>query len=737
MLRAAVAATILLLHAAPVAAHADLVASTPSAGASLIESPDAAELEFSEPIDPELVLVELLDATGADLDGVGDPEVAEDGLRMRVGLPILEPGTYTIRYQVVSTVDGHATAGSIAFLVDPTGSRPPPSPTPDEEQPAVDAWAITARWAALLGALVAFGSLTAWWRSRSVLPAGVDAPPWRLVAVAGLLAVAGLAMYLWLSSRPIVDAVPARAEGLPFDVAAPFGWTPFAIAMRVALVAGLGTVLIAILGSTVGAARGSRGLATVSTIGALAALGGMAMAAHAAAIGGPVFGLLDLAHLVAAGAWLGALPALVLMGRRGPDGRPITWLLLRRHGAVALVAAPLVVLTGIANSPLVLGATRGLVASEYGNLLLAKALLVSVALGIGAVNHFSLRGRRRAGIATLVGAELVVAALAIGAAAAMVTIQPASSRQPALVSAPVAPAHLFGDAGPTSIHATVDLPVPGSQRYLVTVADAESGQPRDDLQLVFLELVPPAGSELVPARVDLEPADDPRLFTAQGAHLSVVGDWTLDVVVRRSGALDDRASFVVPVTQPTPPQLVPPPDTGIGVPAPIGALWGVLPPGPLAWLLPAAAIGGLALARRWRGAPRARGAARWALTAVAVMAVAAVGTRDAVSLANAPTSVELEDHVPPRGFVGDAGMGEGIYRANCAACHGNAGDGEGAMRTLPAAGPLDEAVARLSSGELSYRIANGLAGTAMPAFAPTLTDEERWHLVHYLETQWR
>ena len=50
----------------------------------------------------------------------------------------------------------------------------------------------------------------------------------------------------------------------------------------------------------------------------------------------------------------------------------------------------------------------------------------------------------------LVAVELVVAMLAVGAAATMVSIPPAASRQGTLVSAAVNPAHLFGTIGPSS-----------------------------------------------------------------------------------------------------------------------------------------------------------------------------------------------------------------------------------------------------------------------------------------------
>jgi copper transport protein len=733
-----VSALLLGLVRAPVMAHADLVESSPAANASLLEPPDELRLTFSEPIDPELAFVDLLDASLQRVTGLGGVATTDGDRALVVPLPVLASGTYTVTYQVVSAVDGHATTGIFAFVIDPTGTEAPPPIARGATSPSVDGWTIAGRWLALGGGLVALGSLLLWWRSRTLLPTGAPRrPPWGLVAVAAILAFVGLAAYLTLAARPIVAAVPERAAGWPLDFAAPYGTTPFAMAMRVALAGTFVASVLALIGW--GVRRGS--IDGAAAVGASLALGvglaGMSLAAHAAA-GGLAFAAVDWLHLVAVAAWLGGLPAVFVLARRSAEpgiGRA----LLRRHGAVALVAAPVVALTGIANSPLVLGEARELVGSGYGNLLLAKAGLLSVAVGIGAVNFLVLRGRGRAAVTALVAAELLVAAVAVSVAATMVTIQPAAARGPVLTAAPVTPAHLFGTAGPVRIHATVNLPTPGVQSYQVTVADAETGGPRDDVQRVFLELDPPSDATPTPERVELAP--DPGragLYTASGAYLSVEGEWGLAVVVRRAAALDEAVSFGVPVRQPSPPRLVPPPDTGIGVPAPLGLAWTLLPDGVAGWLpgiVALAAAGGLGAAIR--GPSRVIGVARAVLLAVALVAVLGAGSRALVAAANAPSAEALAEHVPPPELLRSIEEGAVLYRANCAACHGTDGRGDGPVRTLPPAGNLLPVVREMSSAELSYRIANGYAGTAMPAFAATLTEGERWNLVTYLEDRWR
>jgi len=721
----------------PALAHAELVGSSPAPNASLVESPESIALTFSEPIDAETIFIDLLDAQQVRM-AVGPVRVSADGARATISVPPLNAGVYTVNYQVVSTVDGHATAGIFAFLVDPTGATAPPTSAPASSSPSVDPMTVAARWLALAGLLVALGSLTAWWQAgRSVLTAADAGPPWSLVAVASALAAVGVLGYLWLSARPIVAALGGNVGGLPFDVAAPFGLSPFAVAMRLVIIASMAAAIVALTRRRRGGGRSAILASALLAIG----LAGMSAAGHASSYGGIGFAALDWLHLVAVAAWLGGLPALAILVRRcalaGVPTRSAAVALLRRHGRIALVAAPIVALTGIANSPVVLGAPRELVASEYGNLLVAKAVLLSVAVGIGAVNHFAVRGRGRAAVGLLVGTELLVAIVAVSAAATMVTIQPAAARQPVLAGPTIAPVHLFGEAGPSNVHVSVNPPTPGSQAFQVSLTEESNGLPRTDVQKAFVELTPPPGSDLPAHRLELTADDVPGLFNITGAHTPVVGPWGLEVIVRRAGERDASVQFELPISAPVPPEPTLPPDTGVGVPAPLAALWTLLPRGPVGWLPAILGLAGLAGLAAWRrhSAGRWRALARGALAAVVVIGGLGAGSRALVDGANAPARADLEQ--PPFAPTAeDIARGDAIYRANCASCHGIDGRGDGPIRSLPRAGVLAEAIRENSDAELSYRIAHGVAGTPMPAFAGTLTPEERWQLVAYLRVRW-
>ncbi len=97
-------------------AHAVLLASAPARRATLIEPPAQVELTFSERLEGAYARLMVEDAGGARVDRNDAALAPGDERRVRVSLRLLEPGTYTVRFRVLS-VDGHVVESSFAFTV--------------------------------------------------------------------------------------------------------------------------------------------------------------------------------------------------------------------------------------------------------------------------------------------------------------------------------------------------------------------------------------------------------------------------------------------------------------------------------------------------------------------------------------------------------------------------------------------------------------------------------------------
>jgi len=81
--------------------------------------------------------------------------------------------------------------------------------------------------------------------------------------------------------------------------------------------------------------------------------------------------------------------------------------------------------------------------------------------------------------------------------------------------------------------------------------------------------------------------------------------------------------------------------------------------------------------------------------------------------------------------------GRGLYLQSCAPCHGLDGRGNGPNSISLEKKPADFTRAffkQYPDDFWFYRITEGVAGTRMPRFGESLSEEQRWYLVAYLKT---
>jgi putative copper resistance protein D len=190
----------------------------------------------------------------------------------------------------------------------------------------------------------------------------------------------------------------------------------------------------------------------LSALGATA-LGSLAWTGHGAADEGVVGNIhlgADIAHLLAAGTWVGALVGLLalLVEARAPmRGQPtriaVAHEALVSFGKIGTLAVATIMLTGLVNSWLLVGVdnARALLTSLYGRLLILKLIVFIGMLGLAARNRFSLTPAIRVDGATAfqepgnatrpiirsVAFEAVLALVVLGLVAWLGTLSPPAS----------------------------------------------------------------------------------------------------------------------------------------------------------------------------------------------------------------------------------------------------------------------------------------------------------------------
>ena len=553
-----------------VMAHALLARSDPPANAVLPTPPAAVTLWFTEPIAPQDSYAQLFDAQGRPVQTApSHPGPTADSLVLPLPAT-LPPGTYTVQWVTVSTLDGHQTGGLVAFTV---GSAPvvPAPPPPAPSGPPI--WlAAVARGLRAIGLAGLLGILLSWALIRRAVEQAAAADRlaqrvWRAATVAWLLALSGTGLVV------LAQALTGRHRFGPAAV-----WQALVATQAGQL---LGLALLALAGAGVGLWL-RRGWIVEGGAG-LAALAQAAMS-HAAAqpVGAPVAVLADLVHLVAASCWVGGLlvVSLTLGTLRALSDRPRVVAAVQRGSALFLGSVVALVLTGLYATWLDVGTPDGLT-TAYGQTLAVKLGLVVLMLALAALHRWVALPRLAEGPHWFARTLVLEAVFGLGVLAVtglLVSLPPARSVVEARAGRVAVT--LVGEHG--QVYLTIEPGVAGPNRYTADVAVPGAANPATQVLL----RVAPRDLATSEQEVALTPLGGQR-FSAVGSQLSLAGTWELELIVRRPGMTDWRAVGQVTIGT-TPP------------PAP----WTVPRPGWLVWLVGAGVVlGGVASivgGLRWR-----------------------------------------------------------------------------------------------------------------------------------------
>jgi copper resistance protein D len=283
---------------------------------------------------------------------------------------------------------------------------------------------VAARWIHFAALFILFGCPLSFLVVRGADKAGatrIGDALYRLLPIAAIIAaISGLA---WIAAL-IANMVGGFADAATRETLQAFFFqTQFGPIVIVRLVLLIAAILVIAL------PRGIQFAAWLVVSGAL--LINQAWLGHAAEGGDSIIGASMIGayviHVLAGASWVGGLPVLLfaLFVGRGAL-RDDNAAILSRYSALATGAVTLILLSGIANGLFrVHGHLGRLYATDYGDILAIKLLLVALMLGLAFYNRFIALPRLSVatpepipgGLGPSIGVELMLGVLVIGAAA--------------------------------------------------------------------------------------------------------------------------------------------------------------------------------------------------------------------------------------------------------------------------------------------------------------------------------
>ncbi len=269
--------------------------------------------------------------------------------------------------------------------------------------------------------------------------------------------------------------------------------------------------------------------------------------------------LASFAHVLAFAAWAGGLAVLVgavPAATKALEGAEKTRLLaglVDRFSVVALAAVAVLLASGVIQSILQLEAWSELLDTGYGRAILAKAALLAILIGLGAINRQRNRprldGLARSGteapgdtgrlLRRTMRAEVALIGVVLGVTALLTILSPSASSEQA------GPYSASAEIGPAQLELTVDPAIAGPNEIHLYLFDREDGSQYDDAKEVKLTAELPA-SDIGPLTEDVTKSG-PGHFVVRDAQLGVAGDWTLELIARVSAFEQFETEVEVPV----------------------------------------------------------------------------------------------------------------------------------------------------------------------------------------------
>jgi copper transport protein len=520
------------------AAHALPQSAIPPQGAEVQTAPKVVEITFGEIPDPGLSSITVINSSGLNVAAGPTSVVPGHPLELVVPLKPIGDGVYTVTWKTVSEVDGHLATGAYAFGVGVSAAGASTRAIKSVVSPPPSILAVAGRWLFFIAVMGIIGVASTCLIALRAIPRFTT----RVLIAMWVVAALGVA--------GIVEA-EREAAGVGFGAlfSTSLGTT---VVERIAALVATGLGVAATLLAPAAAARAG---VAVAGLGAAASAWVDVAASHAGAQA-PVAAnlLIQWAHVIAAGVWIGGLLVLILAVRGQPSeakGRAV-----RRFSMTAGIAIAVVAFTGIFRAVIEIGSLDKLFATAFGVLILVKVGLFVVLAGLGAINRFGNVPRASTvlhGLRRVASTEVVIGAAVVLVAATLVNVAPPVAST--VSAAAPSPTRLVVTGSDFATTVKVRLSVsPGSagfNNFNLRITDYDTGATAR-ASSVQLEFTQPLRPQLGESTLTLERQADGS-FAARGGNVSLAGIWEVAVIIENA----QRSTEVhLQVTTFTPPPLV-------------------------------------------------------------------------------------------------------------------------------------------------------------------------------------
>jgi len=521
-----------LAWASPVSAHAQLDTSTPAPSAVLESAPSEISLDFNEPVTPVARSIEIYNQEGQRIV-LGEALVSKDDPSVLIAqdVPAIPNGLYVVAWRAVSD-DGHAVEGAYTFQI---GASAPIVATSDlianvlsgQDGPQGLSWLMgLAKFLGFIGLCLVLGCLA--------------------TAAAGSIHSRRIPLFIgigWVSA--VVSAVVLFVTQGPYTIAGQWSdcfntslWSDVyatrlgkALVIRELLLVALLVLVLSLRGrferSLTSWWRSTTLLIGVGIVLTLSASGHPSASAQS---GVAVFA--DALHLSSVILWVGGLTILAFGGVLTSTNADVV---VNRFSRMATFAIPIAVLTGLWQMWHLVPAVSDITQTKWGQALLVKSCLVVAAVTLGAFARWLIRRGEGTSIHRVVLVEVLIAVLALGVTAGMLSQSPEVRAANAVFSTQLVEGDMIasiavtpGRVGNNEIHVTISTP-------------SGSLSPVDN---VTMRLTLP-GSE-VPTITAAVTQLGPNHFVGTLSILTP-GTWNLEILVQPDPSTSARFSTDIPI----------------------------------------------------------------------------------------------------------------------------------------------------------------------------------------------